>query len=202
MKNVFMSLIFAFVALIFIACDSKNADPTIIANLQTAYNGESNASAKYKMYAQACDSAKYKGCCALFKAASHAEAVHAKLEAEALKKLGVEPKCEIILPSFINVTNALQDAIKGEKYECTIMYPGFMKTAQDKGYFDVVRVFNLANTAEIEHARLYNDALNDLEAHKLSNKIYAVCNICGFTVDEVFNKCPICNALNEIIIFQ
>jgi len=127
-------------------------EKTVIADLQAAFNGESNASAKYTMYAQKAKEAGYLSVASLFSAASFAEGIHAQKHAKVLKSHDVEAKAEIKLPEWVDTKTALTDAIKGETHESTEMYPGFIKTAEDRKISAAVRSFSHAMKAEIVHA--------------------------------------------------
>jgi len=48
-------------------------------------------------------------------------------------------------------------------------------------------------SAETEHAKLYKEALDNLDAWKTGKKDFFVCPVCGYTVKKVdFEKCPVC----------
>ena len=71
------------------------------------------------------------------------------------------------------------------------MYPDFLAEARASNNKDAVRTFNLARTAEAEHARLYGEALADLAAWKVKGT-FVVCPTCGFTSkDGILEKCPV-----------
>jgi rubrerythrin len=74
------------------------------------------------------------------------------------------------------------------------MYPEFIQQAKAVRNTGAVRTFNLAKTAEAEHAKLYTEALNNLPQLKgTKTKNYFVCSICGFTTTKIdFTKCPSC----------
>ena len=170
-------------------------EKAVITDLQSAFNGESNASAKYKMYAQKTKEAGYLSVSAFFSAASFAEGIHAKKHANVLKFYNTEAKAEIKLPEWIDVKTALQDAIKGETYEFTEMYPGFIKTAEDKKISAAVRSFSTAMKTEVVHAEYYKTALDNLESWKAAGKTFYICNVCGFTTNDAsLETCPYCSA--------
>lgn len=178
--------------------ETKPADPSVIANLQAAYNGESNASAKYAMYAKKADEAGYKSVAALFRATSKSESLHAARQAKVLKSLGVEPKAEIKLPEYVDVAASLQDGIKGETYELTTMYPEFIANAKAKQASpQVLEAFQFALEAEKEHAKIYGDALANLEAWKAPGKTVYVCTVCGYTSMDKPTVCILCAAPGE-----
>ena len=64
---------------------------TTIDNLQTAFNGESNASARYLAFAKKADEEGYGEVASLFRAAAKAEEIHARNHAEVIEKLGSTP---------------------------------------------------------------------------------------------------------------
>jgi rubrerythrin len=59
------------------------------------------------------------------------------------------------------------------------------------------RTFKFANEVEKVHARLFQEALANLEAEELADIF--ICPICGYTVaGEPPDNCPICNAKKEL----
>jgi rubrerythrin len=165
-------------------------------NLMEAYNGESNAHAKYLAYAKKAEEEGYVPVASLFRAAARAEEIHAGNHAKVIKALGGEPKKEIKLPEIKTTKENLLAAVGGESYERDKMYPAFMKTARRDRNRDAMRSFNFARTAEAEHAKLYQYAADHLEKFKGTDKAtYMVCTTCGYTVakkDFTFDKCPSC----------
>lgn len=163
-------------------------------NLQTAYNGESNANAKYLAYAQKADEEGYHKVARLFRAAASAEEVHLKNHAKVIEKMGATPMADINLPMVKSTKENLEDAIKGETYEQTTMYPDFIKQAEKEGNADAVQTFTFARDAEAEHAKLYNKALTNLDNWKTADAYFYVCPTCGYTVENQpdFKICPVC----------
>jgi len=160
-------------------------------NLQTAFNGESNARARYLAFAQKAEGEGYGKVASLFRAAAKAEEIHANNHSRVISQLGGTPNAEIKTPEVGDTATNLDAAIKGESYERDTMYPEFLKQARQDGSTDAVRTFNLARNAETEHAKLYGDALANLNAWKGDKQIFYVCPVCGFTTNELnFDKCP------------
>ena len=161
-------------------------------NLMAAFDGESNAHAKYLEFAKKADQEGYAGAAALFRAAARAEEFHARNHAEVIKKLGGTPKAEIKLPAIMSTADNLKASIEGETYERIKMYPEFIAEAKAAGEKDAVKSFNYALAAEGQHAKFYTEAAANLTAWKAAKK-FAVCPICGNTVTVVdFSKCPVC----------
>jgi rubrerythrin len=163
-------------------------------NLQTAFNGESNARARYLAFAERASLEEYGEVASLFRAAAKAEETHAANHAVVIKKLGGVPEAKIETPVVKSTRENLEAAIKGESYERDTMYPEFLKQARAEGNRDAVQTFNYAKTAEAEHAKLYSGSLNNLPKLKGSKaKDYFVCTVCGYTTTQMdFSKCPSC----------
>ena len=171
-----------------------SASATTLENMQAAFNGESNAHARYLAFAKQADKEGYGQIASLFRAAARAEQVHATNHGAVIQELGGTPKASIEEPVVKTTRENLEAAIKGETYERDTMYPDFLKQARSDRNARAVRSLNLAKTAEAEHAKLYAAALADIG--KLSGTkdvAYYVCPVCGFTVREIdFPKCPSC----------
>ena len=183
--------ILQFLCVVLIAVPGMAA--TTLQNLQTAFNGESNAHARYLAFAKQADQEGYAQAAALFRAAARAEEVHANNHAVVIKKMGATPEAKIETPVVKSTTENLQVAIKGETYEKDVMYPEFLKQARKERNTDAIQTFNYAKTAEIEHAKLYTAAAADPEKMKAKGASYQVCPVCGFTVPKAnFAKCPSC----------
>ena len=163
-----------------------------MANLLEAYNGESNASAKYAEYAKKADEEGYGKVASLFRAASKAEAIHIANHAEVIKKMGGTPKAEIKLPAIKSTEENLKESVIGESYERDTMYTDFMLEARRVGNKDALRTFNFAKIAEAEHAKLYSEALTNLDKWKGEKMTFYVCPTCGFTTNDAnLQKCPV-----------
>lgn len=193
MKKFAYSLLALAIALVALP-NRATAATTTLENLQAAFNGESNAHARYLAFAARADQEGYGEVASLFRAAAKAEEVHAGNHAAVIKKLGDTPEAKIETPVVKSTKENLEAAIKGESYERDTMYPDFLKQARAEGNRDAVQTFNYAKTAEAEHAKLYSSALNNLPNLKGSKaKDYFVCTICGYTTSQMeFSKCPSC----------
>lgn len=165
-------------------------------NLMEAYNGESNAHAKYLAFATRAEEEGYMPVASLFRAAARAEQIHAENHEKVIRAMGGDPKADIKLPDIQTTKENLLAAVKGERYERDKMYPAFLKTARKDRNREAIRTFNLARTAETEHAKLYQAAADKLDGFKSDQKAtYMVCATCGYTVEKAafdFEKCPSC----------
>lgn len=154
-----------------------------MANLESAFAGESQANRKYLFFAEKAEAEGQKRIARLFRAAADAETAHARNHLKVMQ--GVKSTGE-----------NLRAAMDGENHEFTEMYPAFIKQAKEDGDKKAADSFDLANKVEQIHHDLYQDALNRLdkgEAMKLEP--FYVCQYCGYTVEgEAPEKCPICGA--------
>jgi rubrerythrin len=154
------------------------------ANLKAAFAGESQAHMKYSAFAVKAEREGLPEIARLFTAIAYAERVHA---INHLKELG----------GIGDTATNLGEAMGGENYENTEMYPAFEAVAilqEEKG---ALRSITYALEAEKIHEMMYADAQktakvgSDIDAQKVF-----VCPVCGHTVfGEAPDRCPVCNAV-------
>lgn len=186
---------FALVVAVGILCLGTPAKAaTTLENLQAAFHGETNAHTRYLAFAQQADKEGYAEVASLFRAAARAEEIHAANHAAVIRKMGAIPKATVEHVDVKSTQQNLQTAIQGETYERDTMYPTFLKQARAERNKGAIRTFNLALTAEAEHAKLYSAALQNLAQLKGSKgKTFLVCPVCGYTTSDLnFSKCPSC----------
>ena len=160
------------------------ADKKTIENLKAAFAGESQANRKYTYFAEKADAEGFKQVAKLFRAAAHAEAVHAKNHLKALA-------------GIMGTADNLQAAIGGEDYEVADMYPGFIDEARLEEEKKALRSFEWAYEVEKVHAALYRQALAGLGGEQEEGDYY-VCPVCGYTHEGPLDgKCPVCGAAGE-----
>jgi rubrerythrin len=180
------------------AVAAENA--TTVQNLLAAFEGESNAHAKYTAFAVKADADSLHGAASLFRAAARAEQIHAANHARVIKQFGGEAQCEIHAVEVKATLENLKAALSGEQYEIDIMYPGFLAEATARNSTAAIRTFTGALEAEKTHARLYGEAIALLVGGKKDSWIGAardfyVCPVCGYTseTEEEHERCPVCN---------
>ena len=162
-------------------------------NLETAFNGESNAHARYLAFAEKADQEGYSQIASLFRAAAKAEGIHANNHEVEIKRLGGTAQAKIEKTDVKSTKENLQAAIKGETYERDVMYPDFYKQARAVGDAGAVQTFNYARGAETEHATLFTNALGNMETMRVKGVTYYVCTVCGYTTTNMdFAKCHTC----------
>jgi rubrerythrin len=152
-------------------------------NLRKAFAGESQASRKYRVFADRADREGYPQVAKLFRAASESETIHATNDLLIMKA---------VLPTIEN----LQAAIDGETYEYTEMYPSFIKMAKEEGKKAAEKIFGEAKATEEFHAAYYREALEHLKMKQdLPASDYYVCAVCGYAAKgEAPDECPVCGS--------
>ena len=173
---------------------------TTVQNLLAAFEGESNAHAKYTAFAAKADEDELHGVASLFRAAARAEQIHAANHSRVLHQLGSHSECEIRPVEVKSTLENLKAALNGEKYEIDTMYPGFLEEATEHKNTAAIRTFTGAMEAEKTHARLYGEAIALLVGGKKDTWIsetrdFYVCPICGYTseTEEEHERCPVCH---------
>ncbi len=193
-KTVFFLALLALVSLLAVNVSATKT----LDNLQTAFNGESNANARYLAFAKQAEKEGYGPVASLFRAAARAEEIHAANHAAVIKKMGGTPQAKIEMPDVKSTAENLAAAIKGETYERDVMYPEFIKQAKAERNTDALQTFNYAKMAEAEHAKLYTEAKDELAKLKGAAIKYYVCTVCGYTTKKIdFEKCPACFSPKE-----
>ncbi len=197
-KIMLLCLVFIFSAVHLLM--AAGTDKTI-ENLKAAFKGESTASAKYAAFALQAKQEGLTQLATMFEATSKAEQIHAANHKAVIEKMG--QKVDPVKPEFQTKTTKenLEDAIKGESYEMTTMYPGFIATAKDEDVAGAIKSFRWAMETEKKHQVMYQNALNALNAKKTDSlpKVYWVCPKCGNTYDlaKPEASCSFCSTKSD-----
>ncbi len=154
-------------------------------DLMEAFAGESQANRKYTAYAKKAEAEGKKNAAKLFRAAADAETIHALKHFEVAGKTG-------------STADNLKDAVDGETHEYSEMYPGFLADAEAEGNKAAYMSFNNAKRAEEVHARLYQEAFENLDSE--AEVFYYLCPVCGNIEKAVPEKCPICGVFGKMFI--
>ncbi len=151
-------------------------------NLQTAYNGESNAHIMYLAFAEKADQEGYKEVASLFRSAAKAEQIHRDNHAQVIQGMETTPQNTITTPEVKSTAENLEKAIKGESYERDTMYPDFISQATTENNQAALQTLNYALAAETQHASLYTEAKNNLADWRNKTHPFYVCTVSGETV--------------------
>jgi rubrerythrin len=112
-----------------------------MANLESAFAGESMAHIKYRYFAKICRELGDPASAAVFEETAHQEALHAFSHLDLLY-----PK------NTLTPARVLQMAIDGETYEYAHMYPGFKKVAIEEGNLLAAKEMDEQIAESQEHA--------------------------------------------------
>ena len=145
-------------------------------NFMAAFAGESQANRKYLAYAKQADKDGLSQVAKLFRAVAEAETIHAHAHLRSAGKI-----------------HSTMDAISGETYEFTKMYPEMIQEAEAEGEKAAQKYFGWVNSVEEVHSKLYQKALD--AGGKIEDVDYYICSVCGYTHEGPHDdKCPVCNA--------
>lgn len=164
-------------------CDSMTKTDE---NLMAAFAGESQANRKYLAFSKKAEKDGFPQIARVFRAAAAAETVHAHAH---LRVSG----------GIKSTLDNVKEALGGEHYEFTSMYPEFIEVAKAERKKVAERSFDLARQVEIVHHEIYTKALKAVEKGKdLPESPMFVCDVCGYTCEgEIPDVCPVCGASHE-----
>jgi rubrerythrin len=155
-------------------------------NLKEAFAGESQANRKYAAFAEQAESDGFKNVAKLYRAASEAEAIHAR-------------KMIRVLGGVATTMENLKKSVEGETHEFKSMYPAFIKEAEGEKKSEAVTAFTYAMKAEEVHADLYKKAMDAVQGKRdLTLTKISICPVCGnIFFGEPPEKCPICSIFRK-----
>lgn len=158
-------------------------------NLKAAFAGESQARNKYTYYAAAARKEGYHYIARIFEETAENEKRHAKDEF-------------ILLDGIGDTIANLNEAISGEHYETTEMYPTFAQQADEEGNMAASILFKQIAKVEAHHRDRYKKILEMVEngtVFKREQPIKWKCSVCGYTYEgtEPPPKCPCCKHSRE-----
>ena len=174
-------------------------------NLHKAFIGESQARNRYAMWAKQALTDGYDQISGIFLETAEQEREHAvqlsKMINALCKKAGKKQGPVLVeaegAAMFGTTKQNLKDAIAGEHYETSEMYPGFAKAADDEGLKDVADRLRAIAVAERHHEERYSKLLKELQLgtflKKTTTQVW-VCRKCGYQHKGVSppDKCPAC----------
>jgi rubrerythrin len=158
-------------------------------NLMAAFAGESQARNMYTYFAKVARKEGYHYVAKIFEETAFNEMRHAK--------------DEFVLAGKLSDTAAnLQEAIDGEHYETTTMYPEFAEQADADGNKEAAILFRMIARVEAEHRDRYKKLLEMVKngtVFKRDKPIRWKCAVCGYVHEgtEPPGKCPCCKHPKE-----
>ena len=159
------------------------------ANLLNAFAGESQARNKYTYFAKVARKEGYHYIAKIFEETAENEVQHAKEEFKLLKGIG-------------STKENLKEAINGEHFETTEMYPNMQKDAEEEGNKEAAKLFAEIAKVEAHHEARYKKLLEMIEkgtVYKRDKPIKWKCSKCGFMHEgtEPPKVCPSCKHETE-----
>ena len=153
-------------------------------NLKAAFAGESQARNKYTYFAKVAKKEGYHYIARIFEETADNEMRHAKDELALLGGIG-------------DTKANLKEAIEGEHYETTEMYPAFAKQAEEEDNAEAARLFTQIAKIEKHHEQRYRRLLEMVEngtVYKREQPVRWKCSVCGYVAQgtEPPAKCPAC----------
>ena len=167
-------------------------------NLMKAVAGESMARNKYEYYAKVAQKEGLRDIAEHFQRAANNEKKHAKMQLALYNRMKSGSEND-----FGNTAENLQDAINGESYENTTMYPDFEAIASADGEKEAAKLFKGIGGVEVEHEKMYKRLLERLESGKefLSDDSEEawICEVCGHVHygKKALKVCPVCDHPQE-----
>jgi len=158
-------------------------------NLKEAFAGESQARNKYDYFAKVARKQGYHYIARIFEETALNEMQHAKEHFKLLKGIG-------------DTAANLKEAIEGEHFENTEMYPKMEKEAEKEGNEVAAKLFKEISEVEEKHEERYRKLLKMVEdgtVWKRDKPIKWKCSQCGYVHEstEPPEVCPACKHARE-----
>ena len=172
-------------------------------NLASSFAGECQAGMRYQMIAKLAMQEKYKTLSDTIKSIAKNETLHAtQFFNQILEKGGCKEnvKLEAGYPFHAGtLLEGLKFAEGDEKDEATEIYPNFAKIAEEEGFKDIAKLFELVAKVEEQHQAVFKylaGAVKNGTLYKNESPILWVCSECGHThvSTEAWKVCPLCKA--------
>lgn len=166
-------------------------------NLLKAFAGESQARMRYDYFADQARKEGLEQIAALFEETALNEMEHAKRFFSFLEGGMVEITATYPAGVIGNTLENLKAAADGENEEWSELYPEFAKIAEEEGFKEVAKTFNLIAKVEMAHEERYRTLYNNLQEGKVfkrGERVIWKCRKCGFIHEGTVapKKCPAC----------
>ncbi|MBN2168950.1 MAG: rubrerythrin family protein [Actinobacteria bacterium] len=149
-------------------------------NLSKAFEEESAAAVRVKIYAYKAEKEGYPDMAKLFQAVAQSEGIHARNNLK-------------LLNSIQDTETNLYESFAREKELAHVSYGDYIAQAEREGLDDAVKELEWSRDVEKIHAKLYEEALEHMLAD--TDPTYYICEPCGYISDgNIPEKCPVCGA--------
>ena len=158
-------------------------------NLKAAFEGESLARNRYTFYAEMARREGYHYIAKIFEETAENEKYHAMEEYR-------------LLQGESSTLDNLKEAVGGENYESTEMYPAFAREAELEGNREAMILFSQITKIEAEHRERFQKLLSLVEngmVFRRKSPIKWKCSVCGYVYEglEPPKRCPYCKHPRE-----
>jgi rubrerythrin len=166
-------------------------------NLLKAFAGESQARARYDMFARQARIEGLEQIAAIFEETAYNEREHARRFFSFLEGGMVEITASYPAGKVGNTLENLQAAADGENEEWTDLYPEFARIAEEEGFKDVASAFKIISKVEKAHEDRYRKLYSNLENGQVferGDKMVWKCRECGYLHEGTKppKNCPAC----------
>lgn len=166
-------------------------------NLLASFAGESQARARYTLFAKKAQEEGYEQIAAIFLATAEQELSHAKQFFSFLEGGTVEITAAYPAGVVADTATNLAEAAAGEREEWGDLYDNFGKTAQEEGFPQIANLYKLIASVEKMHEQRYLRLLERVKNGTVFEDEVPVewyCRQCGFTVTakSAPKRCPVC----------
>ena len=166
-------------------------------NILTAFAGESQARNRYSFFAKQAKKEGYVQISAIFAETAEHERAHAKRLFKFLEGGEAEITASFPAGKIGSTVENLQAAAAGEKYEYSLMYPGFAEIARAEGFAEIADVMMAIAVAETMHEGRYLALVANIENDRVFRKDAEItwkCQKCGYIHqgNEAPDECPAC----------
>ena len=172
-------------------------------NLASAFAGECQAGMRYQMIAKLAMNEELKTLSDVVRHIAKNETLHAtQFFNQIIEKGGSREniKLEAGYPFHAGtLVEGLKFAENDEKDEATAIYPNFAKIAEEEGFKDVKKLFELVAKVEERHQAIFKylaGAVKNGALYQNDSPILWICSECGHAhvATEAWKVCPLCKA--------
>ena len=166
-------------------------------NLQDARSSALKRASWYLKFAGQAKKVRQEGTASLFRAIARSEEIRAKVHADLLRSLNVEPEQVSVDSVEIGTSyQTLKMAVSLESSQVRSIYPNMIRSAESEKLPDVSAHFTQAQNVDLRHLELLKDAVD--RHGQIPQKTYILCSECGHIMTSGKEaECPICHAKKE-----
>jgi len=166
-------------------------------NLLASFAGESQARARYTLFAERAIEEGYEQIAAIFLATAEQELSHAKLFFSMLEGGTVEINAAYPAGVVGDTMTNLAEAAAGEREEWGELYSSFADVAREEGFPHIAALYNNIAKVEQMHEKRYLRLLERVERGEVfasPEPVEWYCRKCGFTITSKTapRRCPVC----------